>query len=140
MGMDPDLYLLNNQGGSSRLVCSEIEHRVFNHQPGGTTPMTQALQRAIGDHLRAHPRERGNGGRLLLLLVITDGEADDMVSFNNLLDECQNGRYGDVQVCLLGLSLVPRDIEWFENEECDETRIRTIEAYEVEARQIRCER
>ena len=37
---------------------------------------------------------------------------------------------------MLGLSLVPRDVEWFENEECDETRIRTVEAYEVEQRQI----
>merc|ERR1719254_117617 len=60
-----------------------------------------------------------------------------MYGFNALLDCVQNGQYGHMQVCLLGLSLVPADIEWFENEECDETRIRTVEAYEVEARQIR---
>merc|ERR1712187_217224 len=48
-----------------------------------------------------------------------------------------NNAYGDVQCCFMGLSLKPEDIEWFENEECDETRIRTVEAYEVEARQIR---
>merc|ERR1712039_1153982 len=65
-----------------------------------------------------------------------DGEANDMVGFNRTLDEIQNGVYGDVQVCLMGLSLVKRDVEWFENEECDETRIRTIEAFEVEQRQI----
>ena len=52
------------------------------------------------------------------------------------LDECQNEAYGDVQLCFLGLSLVPKDVEWFENEECDETRIRTVEPYEVEQRQM----
>merc|ERR1711988_752683 len=59
-----------------------------------------------------------------------------MVSFNSELDRVQNGVHGDSQVCFMGLSLVPQDIEWFENEECDETRIRTVEAYEVEQRQI----
>merc|ERR1719498_2123857 len=89
--------------------------------------MTQAMQRALPSR----------SDRTCLLLVLTDGEADDMQSFNAILDACQNGQYGDVQICMLGLSPVPRDIEWFENEECDETRIRTVEAYEVEARQIR---
>ena len=41
-----------------------------------------------------------------------------------------------VQVCFMGLSLVAKDIEWFENEECDDTRIRTIEPWEVEQQQI----
>jgi hypothetical protein len=59
-----------------------------------------------------------------------------MVAFNRVLDECQNQVYGDVQLCFLGLSLVPKDVEWFENEECDETRIRTVEPYEVERRQM----
>merc|ERR1719350_2257877 len=54
-----------------------------------------------------------------------------------LLDQCQNGMFGDVQVCFMGISLQPEDIEWFEEEECDETRIRTVEAYEVEQLQIR---
>merc|ERR1719401_3137079 len=72
----------------------------------------------------------------MLLLVLTDGEADNMFTFNRTLDEIQNGVYGDVQVCLMGLSLVKADIEWFENEECDETRIRTVEAFEVEQRLI----
>merc|ERR1712196_725385 len=48
----------------------------------------------------------------------------------------QDGLHGDVQVCLLGLSLVPEDIEWFEDEECDDTRIRTIEPWEVEQQQM----
>merc|ERR1712061_761194 len=48
----------------------------------------------------------------------------------------QNLAHGDVQVCLMGLSLVKSDIEWFEDEECGDTRIRTVEAFEVEQRQI----
>lgn len=125
LGIDPPLYLLN--GPCTR--CSQLEH-VFARQPSGTTPMTQALQAAVGNSASSQ-------GRSALVLVITDGEADDMYGFNALLDSCQNGQFGDMQICLLGLSLVPQDIEWFENEECDETRIRTVEAYEVEARQIR---
>merc|ERR1712084_31616 len=65
-----------------------------------------------------------------------DGEADNPYSFNAVLAQIQNNVYGDVQCCFMGLSLKPEDIEWFENEECDETRIRTVEAYEVEQRQI----
>merc|ERR1719262_819725 len=56
--------------------------------------------------------------------------------FNDILDEIQDGIHGDVQVCLMGLSLEPKDIEWFEDEECDDTRIRTIEAWEVEQQLI----
>jgi len=59
-----------------------------------------------------------------------------MNAFNQVLDRIQNMVYGDVQVCLMGLSLVKEDIEWFEQEECEDTRIRTIEAFEVENRQI----
>merc|ERR1719272_947398 len=92
--------------------------------------MTDALERALQDHANEA------SGRSLLLLVVTDGEADDMQTFSATLDRVQNNVYGDVQVCFMGLSLVPQDIEWFENEECDETRIRTVEAYEVEQRQI----
>lgn len=36
----------------------------------------------------------------------------------------------------MGLSLVPRDIEWFENEECEDSRVRTIEPFEVELKQM----
>jgi len=130
--LDPTLYLLNpisNLGDRVRL--SQVE-QVFNHKPQGTTPMSSVLARAIGDHQSSQLNNK-----TLLVLALTDGEADDMPGFNALLDQCQNNVYGDVQVCLLGLSLVQRDVEWFENEECDETRIRTIEAYEVEAMQIR---
>lgn len=59
-----------------------------------------------------------------------------MDSFNALLDSIQWGAHGDVQVCLNGLSLVPEDLEWFENEECDDTRIRTVEPFEVEQQQM----
>ena len=36
----------------------------------------------------------------------------------------------------MGLSLEKGDIDWFEDEECDDTRIRTIEAFEVEQQRI----
>ena len=42
----------------------------------------------------------------------------------------------DVQVCVSGLSLVPEDLEWFENEECEGTRVRTVEPYEAEWAQM----
>jgi len=143
LGIDPPMYLLNRTAAVSysrggKLRCSQME-QVFAQPPGGGTPMTEAIASALADHLEAARTPQGtvDPHKPCLILVITDGEANDMISFNNLLDSIQNGVYGDVQVCLLGLSLVPKDIEWFENEECDETRIRTIEAYEVEAQQIR---
>merc|ERR1711959_464998 len=68
--------------------------------------------------------------------ALTDGEANDKGLFNRTLDEIQDELWGDVQVCLMGLSLVPEDIAWFEDEECDDTRIRTIEPWEVEQQQI----
>jgi hypothetical protein len=129
LGIDPWVYLLNSGPMSGKVRGSQLS-TVFAQQPQGRTPMTQTLELALSDHL-AEARNRP-----LLLLVVTDGEADDMQSFNAVLDRVQNNVYGDVQVCFMGLSLVPRDIEWFENEECDETRIRTVEAYEVEQRQI----
>merc|ERR1719469_1305145 len=126
---------------------SQVEY-IFSQQPQGSTPMTDALLSALtGVHAtRGLQYNNGVGGynfgprmatqRPKLVLGITDGEANDMKSFAALLDYCQNGHFGDVQVCLLGLSLVKEDIEWFEMEECDETRIRTIEPYEVEIQQI----
>jgi len=130
MGLDPWIYLLNPMTDvGDKVPLSRVE-AVFAGQPQGRTPMTEAIQRALEDHRRELPKQT------LLLLIVTDGEADNMVSFNAVLDRIQNNVFGDVQVCFMGLSLVPRDIEWFENEECDETRIRTVEAYEVEQRQI----
>eukprot|EP00811_Abedinium_folium_P033208 NODE_6190_length_1696_cov_9.650733.p1 GENE.NODE_6190_length_1696_cov_9.650733~~NODE_6190_length_1696_cov_9.650733.p1 ORF type:complete len:482 (-),score=121.00 NODE_6190_length_1696_cov_9.650733:251-1633(-) len=128
--LDPPLFLLNHCSriGSKWTRCSQMEE-VFMSRPGGGTPMTEVLGGALSSGQQS--------GRSVLVMVLTDGEANDMPSFNTLLDSCQNGVYGDVQICLYGLSLVPRDIEWFENEECDEIRIRTVEAYEVEAQQIR---
>jgi len=131
LGLDPWTYLLNRQPGigGAKFRCSQLE-QVFTRQPSGGTAMTEALEGVLADHARERPESP------LLIVGITDGEANNMTTFNNTLDSIQNGAYGEVQVCLLGLSLVKEDIEWFENEECDETRIRTVEAYEVENRQI----
>jgi len=133
MGLEPPVYLLNASRRYGDKVMGADPDSMFAEKPGGSTPMTQCMLRALSDHQleTTHTPER-----TLLLLVLTDGEADDMDSFNALLDSIQNGKYGDVQVCLVGLSLVPEDIEWFENEECDDTRIRTVEAYEVEQQQM----
>jgi len=130
LGLDPWVYLLNSRQIGRRVRLTQI-HRIFGaNLPSGSTPMTEALTSAFTDEREA------NSDHPLLVLVLTDGEADNMLTFNTVLDKAQNGVYGDVQVCLLGLSLVKEDIEWFENEECDETRIRTVEPFEVEQRQI----
>merc|ERR1719401_634767 len=105
---------------------------ILSRGPGGGTPMGRVLQRVLSDYQFSGRQN----GRPLLILALTDGEANDKDTFNNVLDQIQDGYYGDVQVCLLGLSLEPEDIEWFEDEECDDTRIRTIEAFEVEQQQI----
>lgn len=127
LGMDPWMYLLNPTGSKRR--ASQLES-VFATAPSGGTAMTEALQIVLRDHAFEQPNTP------LLILAITDGEANNMQTFTRTLDEIQNGVYGDVQVSLLGLSLVKQDIEWFENEECDETRIRTVQAFEVENRLI----
>merc|ERR1719168_143521 len=116
-------------GGQLRHRLSQIQ-QIFEKQPQGGTPMTESMQMALEQHGNENP------GQSLLLLVVTDGEADNPWTFNAVLDQIQNNAYGDVQCCFMGLSLKPEDIEWFENEECDETRIRTVEAYEVEQRQM----
>lgn len=133
MGMDPWLYTLNQtslRGSAGHCFLSQMD-QIFSRRPSGTTPMSQTLRKVLQDLAPSSGRSKG-----LLILVLTDGEANDMKDFNQVLDEIQNLRYGDVQVCLMGLSLIKEDIEWFENEECDETRIRTIEPFEVENRQI----
>ena len=133
MGIDPPVYLLNRMGQYAHGKNEHVDvNKLFNHNPGGTTPLTETILKAVYDHKDAAMGKE----RSLLLLVLTDGEGDNMDSFNTLLDAIQNGAYGDVQVCLNGLSLVPEDLEWFENEECDDTRIRTIEAFEVEQQQM----
>merc|ERR1719330_1456912 len=107
----------------------------------GGTPTTETLLRALtgSSYSRGRPPswESRDPGRRRLILILTDGEANNMESFMQLLDQCQNGVYGDVQICMMGISLEPSDIKWFEEEECDETRIRTIEPFEVEQLQIR---
>jgi hypothetical protein len=150
--MDPEVFFLNRMPGlgmSARI--SQVE-RIFEQQPGGGTPMTETLLRALGSTPSSGmgnypttlagtydfpaPSRPSQKERPMFILGMTDGEANDMKSFTALLDFVQNGTYGDVQICMMGLSLVPEDIEWFETEECDETRIRTVEPYEVELRQI----
>jgi len=155
--MDPEVLLLNNMPGIGMSARMSQVEQIFQQNPNGTTPMTEALLRALGSSAPSSsgwgysagqsPYANSSGtysfpaassvrDRPCFILGITDGEANDMKSFTALLDFVQNGRYGDVQICMMGLSLVPEDIEWFETEECDETRIRTVEPYEVELRQI----
>lgn len=140
MGKDPSVFQMN--GGEcllSRFASGDVQAN------WGRTPTTETLLRALRarpawEQGPARPAFWGGGGdpgTRRLILILTDGEANNMESFMQLLDQCQNGVYGDVQICMLGISLEPADIAWFEEEECDETRIRTIEAYEVEQRQIR---
>lgn len=130
LGLDPWLYALNGGSGSNRSCRLSQMDPLFASRPSGSTPMSRTLRNVLRDLAPSR------SGRSLLILVLTDGEADNMQDFNQVLDEIQNMKYGDVQVCLMGLSLIKEDIEWFENEECDETRIRTIEPFEVENRQI----
>jgi len=94
--------------------------------------MGSTFNRVLSDYEREGRRE----DRPCLILAFTGGEANDKDVFNRTLDQIQDGLHGDVQVCLMGLSLEPDDIEWFEDEECDDTRIRTIEAWEVEQQMI----
>eukprot|EP00930_Biecheleria_cincta_P070087 TRINITY_DN57747_c0_g1_i1.p1 TRINITY_DN57747_c0_g1~~TRINITY_DN57747_c0_g1_i1.p1 ORF type:complete len:573 (+),score=86.37 TRINITY_DN57747_c0_g1_i1:31-1749(+) len=125
LGLDPWVYTLNK----GRYRCSEVE-QVFEKGPSGSTPMDVTFNSVLRDLAPNGSSRR----KPLLILALTDGEANNMQAFNTVLDQIQNLVHGDVQVCLMGLSLVKEDIEWFENEECDETRIRTVEAFEVENR------
>jgi len=134
MGLHPPIYLLNAIGGQLKLDPSQLD-RIFGTTPSGSTPMTECIQRTLDDH-RMESRIGGTQQNSLLLLILTDGEANNMQTFNKLLDSIQNRIHGDVQACLLGLSLRKEDIEWFENEECEDTRIRTIEPFEIEQYQI----
>lgn len=148
MEMDPEIHLMNPTAAFGRKTTMRNLEAIFLQPLGGSTPMTETLWSALTHRsvLDARSASRGCGGydfgqpssqpKPRLIIGITDGEANDMKSFAALLDHCQNGHFGDVQICLLGLSLVKEDIEWFEMEECYETRIRTIEPYEVEINQI----
>lgn len=121
------VYLLNHHVDPSSSLDTALARG-----PCGVTPLGSTFARVLSDHRR---EGRAQGGPLLIL-ALTDGEASDAMGFNNILDEIQDGLHGDVQVCLMGMSLEPDDIAWFEDEECDDTRIRTIEAWEVEQQMI----
>ncbi len=168
IGMKPPIYLLNaiSPGGNIYQSTSDISNfdpdrhidSLFRQRPNGTTPMTQAIQRALDDFKSARDLARAQAvnntqntasqgsntkniktalpNQTGLILVLTDGEANDMSSFNGLLDEVQNGYHGDVQVLLVALSLIPSDVDWFENEECEDSRVRTVEAFQVERTQM----
>jgi len=127
LGIERKVYFLNNRCDPTMSM-----EEILRNFAGGGTPMGSTFARVLGDYKREH-REQN---RPLLILALTDGEANDKDMFNDILDEIQDGIHGDVQVCLMGLSLEPEDIEWFEDEECDDTRIRTIEAWEVEQQMI----
>lgn len=126
LNVRPAYYTLNQSYTFS--TASEV----FQAGPRGGTPMGSTVRRVLRDIMRSDPAKQ----RTHLILALTDGEANDKDDFNRVLDEIQDGNWGDVQVCLMGLSLEPEDIEWFEDEECDDTRIRTIEPWEVEQQQI----
>jgi hypothetical protein len=124
MHIQPQYYLLNRAH-----KATADRNEIFRHPPGGRTPLGATIRRVLQDLKYSKPCTH-------LILVLTDGEASDAMDFNRVLDEIQDGNHGDVQVCLMGLSLEPEDIKWFEDEECDDTRIRTIEPWEVEQEQI----
>lgn len=132
LGVRPTYYRLN------QTATHKSAQSVFSFGPGGGTPMGATFCRVLADidvdEGVAHRENRGP--KTHLILALTDGEASDKNLFTRVLDSIQDGAYGDVQVCLMGLSLEPEDIRFFEDEECDDTRIRTIEAYEVEQQLI----
>mmetsp|Transcript_15618 Transcript_15618/g.32540 ORF Transcript_15618/g.32540 Transcript_15618/m.32540 type:complete len:415 (-) Transcript_15618:88-1332(-) len=127
LGVRRKVYLLNQFRDPDEGLPS-----LLARGPGGGTPMGRTFARVLSDYQTCGRPDN----QPLLLLALTDGEASDKNDFNNILDEIQDGLHGDVQVCLMGLSLEPEDIAWFEDEECDDTRIRTIEAWEVEQQMI----
>lgn len=143
LGIDPVVYQMN---GPQLRLSSFASGNAFHR--GGRTPSTETLFQVLTRRNRQsqvtrqdlinnirNPLRQCPGRQFVLIL--TDGEANNMETFMSLLDQCQNGVFGDIQICFLGISLEPADIEWFEEEECEETRIRTIEPFEVEQRQIR---
>lgn len=139
LGLKRKIYLLNRDllnracGGSS--YCGDEVDRIFSQPPRGGTPMGSTLLQVLQDRQRDSAMGKCPS-QTCLILALTDGEANDKTSFVNTLDDIQDGLWGDVQVCLLGLSLDKEDIDFFEDEECDDTRIRTIEPWEVEQQQI----
>jgi len=126
MKLQPHYYTMNRGQVFTSLA------QAMARGPIGATPSGATFLRVLGDIERKDPEKTEPH----LVLCLTDGEANDKARFNAVLDSIQDGAYGDVQVLLMGLSLEPEDIRFFEDEECDDTRIRTIEAYEVEQQMI----
>jgi hypothetical protein len=122
MNLEVPVYLLNptrdhqaqRPGGSIKVVNPNL-NSLFENVPGGTTPLTEVLANCLNDHLL----ESKGVAKPLLVLVLTDGEANNKNSFNTLLDSIQwyllhllyffcgqlricflRGAHGDVQVCV----------------------------------------
>jgi len=154
LGVKVKIITLNAIGSRNEFGLDEVDY-IFSNYPGGGTPLTEAIAQAVSGVCFSNqssysssaacascygstiPSAVGPRNQHLQILMITDGEATNMPTFNQILDACQNKVYGDVQICMLGLSLQPKDIEWMENEECEHIRVRTIEAFEVEQFQIK---
>ena len=158
LGVHVRIITCNPINGRYEFALSELE-LIFTHQPHGSTPMTEAIAHAvtgIRPSTSAYQRNQttdclpygscsntpvpphtATRDRHLQILMVTDGEANNMQSFNQILDATQNNYYGDVQLCILALSLQSRDVEFMDNEECEHIRVRAIEAFEIEEFQIR---
>uniref|UniRef100_A0A7S0ADV4 VWFA domain-containing protein n=1 Tax=Pyrodinium bahamense TaxID=73915 RepID=A0A7S0ADV4_9DINO len=126
LGLQPHYWRLSNE-------C-EVESGIalFSRPPSGRASVSDTFRHVLQDM-----KDRDNEvTRTQLILVLTDGEAVDKADFSSILDEVQDGIHGDIQVCLVGLNLEPQGLEWFDDEECEATRIRTIRPWEVEQQQM----
>jgi len=122
LGLHPQL----RRAGSERTAGAAGE--LFGQPPSGHASVSDALRQVL--------QEEGRPCGTRLILVLTDGEAVDRADFNAILDEIEDGVHGDTQVCLLGLNLEPQGLEWFEDAECEASRVRTIRPWEVEQQQM----
>lgn len=119
LGVRPTYYDFHSKSAS---LDAE---RILACGPRGGTPLGETLHRVLSEVVSVDPQAE----RTHLILILSDGEANDQGTFNRTLDAIQDRAFGDVQVCIMGQSLVPEDLDWFEDEECGDSRIRTIEPW-----------
>lgn len=165
LGVKVKIITLNPVGMKNEFGLDDLDD-IFAYGLGGGTPLTEAIAQAVtgvrmqyGNSANSNNNNTssccpygacnptpppppanntmGKKNRHLQILMLTDGEATNMLTFNQILDATQNKQYDDVQICILGLTLQPKDIEWMENEECEHIRVRAIEAFEIEQFQIK---
>ena len=74
-----------------KVKCSQLQG-VFDGPPNGSTPLTEAIAMALQDHQRENAMRGRTAAQTLQLIIVTDGEANNMQAFNQLLDAVQNGR------------------------------------------------